>query len=114
MVEYIEKLKIPLRIQSNVREISVNQKTKIPGYNNRVWFSRRAIINTIALKNLTEQYRGTYASNERMFIVHTKDLQPVSMEFLMHDSGIHYYEPPKKDVVFLNTASKDREVFSKR
>ena len=30
--------------------MSVNQKEKISGYNRRVWFSRRAITNTIVLK----------------------------------------------------------------
>ena len=32
----------------------------------------------------------------------------------MHDSGLHYYEPPKKNAVFLNTVSKNKEGFSKR
>ena len=36
------------------------------------------------------------------------------MEFLMHGSGIHYYEPPKKDLLFLNTVSKNKEGFIKR
>ena len=36
------------------------------------------------------------------------------MEFLMHDSGLDYYELPKKDLVFLNTVSKDKLGFSKR
>ena len=36
------------------------------------------------------------------------------MEFLMNGSGIHYYEPPKNDLVFLNTVSKNKEGFIKR
>ena len=35
------------------------------------------------------------------------------MEFRMHDSGIHYCEPTKKDLVFLNTVSKNKEGFIK-
>ena len=31
----------------------------------------------------------------------------------MHYSGIHYNEPTKKDLVFLNTVSKNKEGFSK-
>ena len=36
LVEDIEKVNMPLRIQSNGGEMSVNQKAKIPGYNKRV------------------------------------------------------------------------------
>ena len=36
------------------------------------------------------------------------------MEFLMHSSGIHYYKPPKNDLLFLNTVFKNKEVLSKR
>ena len=37
-----------------------------------------------------------------------------NMGFIIHDSVLHYYEPTKKDLVFLNTASKNNEGFSKR
>ena len=48
-----------------------------------------------------------------MFIVHREGLGLPNMEFLMHDSGICYYEPTKKDLVLLNTVSKNKEGFSK-
>ena len=32
----------------------------------------------------------------------------------MHDSGLYYYEPTNKDLVFLNTVSKNKQVFSER
>ena len=32
----------------------------------------------------------------------------------MRDSGLHYYEPTKKDLVVLNTVSKNKEVFSNK
>ena len=51
LVEDINKIKGILRIQSNGGEISVNKKSKIPGYNKRVWFSRRDITNIIEPKN---------------------------------------------------------------
>ena len=53
LVEDIKKVKVTLMIQSNDEEFSVNNKTKISGYNKRVWFSRRDITNIIGLKNLT-------------------------------------------------------------
>ena len=36
------------------------------------------------------------------------------MDFILHISGLHYYEPPKKDLVLFNTVSKKKEMFSKR
>ena len=79
-----------------------------------MWFRRRYITNIIALKNLTEQYRVIYDSNDQMLIVHREVAGLLNMEFLMHHLGLHYYEPPKKDLVFLNTVSKNKEYFSKR
>ena len=32
----------------------------------------------------------------------------------MHDSGLHYYEPTNKYLIFLNTVSKNKECYSKR
>ena len=51
LVEDIKKVKRLLRIQSNGKESFVNQKVKIPGYYERVWFSRRDITNIKGLKN---------------------------------------------------------------
>ena len=93
--------------------MSIHKKAKIPGYKRRVWFRRRDITNTIALKNLTEQYRVTCDRNDQMFIVHRERVDLPKMEFLMHDSGLHYYEPPKKDLLTLNTVSRNNEGFSK-
>ena len=50
LVEDIKKVKRPFSIQSNGGKFSVNQKAKIPGYNKRVWLSRRSVTNIIMLK----------------------------------------------------------------
>jgi len=42
----------------------VTHKTKMPGYRKTVWFSKRAITNIIALRNLIQQYRVTYDSDD--------------------------------------------------
>ena len=70
MVEDIKKIKGPLRIHSNGGEMSVDQKAKIPRYNKRMWFIRRAITVIIAPKRLTEQYIVIYDSNDQMHILH--------------------------------------------
>ena len=36
------------------------------------------------------------------------------MESIINDSGIHHYKLTRKDLLFLNTVSKNKEVFSKR
>ena len=69
--------------------MSVNQKAKISGYYEKVWFSRRYITNIITLKNLTEKYRVTYNSNDHMFIVHREEAEKPNMKFLMQDSGLN-------------------------
>ena len=69
-VEYIKKLNRPLRIQINGGEMSINQKENILGCNRRVWFSRKAITNIIALNNITGHYRVTYYSNDHMSSVY--------------------------------------------
>ena len=53
LVEDIKKVRVTLRIQSNGGEISVNKKSKIHGYNRRVWFSRRDITTIIFMKKIT-------------------------------------------------------------
>ena len=98
LVEYVQKLKEPLRIQINDIYISANQKSNIPGYNKKVWFIRRTINNIIAFKNLTEEYRVTYDNNDLMFVVHREEAGIPSMEFLMHDSIMHYYERRRKNI----------------
>ena len=47
----------------------INHKSKIPGYNNKEWFSIEDTTNIISLKNLTEQYSVTYNKNDQIFIV---------------------------------------------
>jgi hypothetical protein len=48
----------------------VSCKASISGYNKNVWFIARAITNIIALRNLIDQYRITYDSDDLMFAVH--------------------------------------------
>ena len=88
--------------------MSVNQKEKIPEYNKRVCFIRRSITNIITLKKITEQYIATYDINYQMSIVNREGSFLSNMGFLIHDSGLHYCEPPRTDLVFLNTVSKNK------
>ena len=48
-----------------------------------------------------------------MFIVHREGSVLPNMEFLMNNSGLNYYEPPNKDLLFLNTIYINKEGLSK-
>ena len=61
-------------------------------------------------KKLTEKYRVTYSINGQMFIVHREEAGQPCMEFLMHNSGFNYYEPPKNYLSFLKFSLKKRKV----
>jgi hypothetical protein len=40
-----------------------------------------------------KQYRVTYDSNDQMFVVHREPDGKPDMEFRMHKSGLHYFDP---------------------
>jgi hypothetical protein len=93
----------------------VTRKAMMEGYNKTVWFSTRAITNIIALSNFIDQYRVTYDNDYLMFVVHRESESKPNMEFKMHKSGIHYYDPRKEHhVTFVNTVSENKTRFTKR
>jgi hypothetical protein len=76
------------------------------GYNKTVWFSTRAITKIIALCNLIDQYRIINDSDDLMFVVHRESESKPNMEFKIHKSGLHYYDPRKEHhLTFVNTVS---------
>ena len=48
----------------------VTHKAKMAGYHKNIYFSKRAITNIIALRNIIHQYQVYYDSDDKMFIVH--------------------------------------------
>jgi hypothetical protein len=49
-----------------------------------------------------------------MFVVH-RDLEgKPDMEFWMHESGLHYFNPRDSEFTFINTVSKNKAGFTKR
>jgi hypothetical protein len=70
-------------------------KATMEGYNKVVWFITRAIANVIALRNLIDQYRVTYDSDNSMFVIHRESESKPNMEFKMHKSRLNYYDPRK-------------------
>ena len=69
-VEKTMRSSTTMRLKSNGSLMVVHCKATLNGYHNKVWFSRQAITNILALSNLIKQYHVTYDSNELMFVVH--------------------------------------------
>jgi hypothetical protein len=114
LVRKTSKSKSSMRLKSNGGTMAVSCKATLPGYKKSVWFSTRAITNSIALHNLIEQYRITYDIDDLMFVVHRESESKSNMEFRMHKSGLHYYDPRKEaHLTFVNTVSKNKEGFTK-
>ena len=103
-----------MQININSVTIVVTYKAKMAGYHKTIWFSKRAITNIIALINIIQQYQVTYDSEENMFIFHLEAEDKSNMEFRMHKSGLHYYEPRNKHFSFINTVSGNKEGYTQR
>jgi hypothetical protein len=116
LVENIHNTADTMRLKSNGGSMVVGKKATIRGYKKEVWFSKDAITNIISLSNLIQQYRVTYDSNDLMFIVHREPGTP-NMEFRMHESGLHYYDPRKmknEQMAFVSTVAENMSRFTKR
>jgi hypothetical protein len=84
LVSKTRKFATRMRLKSNGGTMVVTRKDTMPGYNKDVWFSTRAITNIITLSNLIQQYRVTYDSDDKMFVVHRESQGKPNMEFRMH------------------------------
>jgi hypothetical protein len=62
----------------------------VPGYHQEVWYSPDTICNIVGLCNLKRQYDKSDA-----FIVHRDSVEKPNMEFCMHSSGLHFFDPSK-------------------
>jgi hypothetical protein len=104
-----------MRLKSNGGTMVVNRKATMDVYNKTVWLSTRSITNIIALRNLIDQYPITYDSDDLMFVVHQESESKPNMEFKMHKSGLHYYDPRKEHHLnSVNTVSENKTGFTKR
>jgi hypothetical protein len=115
LVSKISKSRCNMRLKSNGGTMVVTRKATMEGYNKTVWFITRAITNIIALRNLIDQYRITYESDDLMFVVHRELESKPNMELKMHKIGLHYYYPRKgHHLTFVNTVSENKTGFTKR
>ncbi len=79
-----------------------------------VWYNKKATTNILSLSNVIKQYQVTYDSNNQMFVVHHDPEGKPGMEFQMHKSRLHYFNPRDSEFTFVNTVSKNKAGFTKR
>jgi hypothetical protein len=118
-----------MRLTSNGGTMVPTKKATMAGYHADVWYDRNAITNILALSNAIKQYRVTYDSEDQMFVVHRESANKPNMEFLMHESGLHYYNPRNmttknihndanlgsdKNFIFGETVSGNKKGFTQR
>jgi hypothetical protein len=103
-----------MRLKSNGGTMVVTHKAEMAGYHAHVWYSKEAITNILALSNVIKQYRVTYDSDTQTFVVHRESESKPNMEFWMHESGLHYYDPWNEELMFITTVSGNKEGSTKR
>ena len=94
--------------------MEVKKQAIMPGYHMQVWYNKKAITNILSLSNMIKQYQVTYDSNDQMFVVHCDSEGKPDMEFWMHKSGLHYFNPRDSEFAFVNTVSENKAGFTKR
>ena len=113
-MEKTTKSKTKMRPNINGGTIKVSQRSMVNGYHNSVWFSENATANIIVLINLRLQYLVTCRSDDMMFIVHRESEIKPKIQFIMHESGLHYFDRRDQEFTFVNTISDNKEGFTAR
>ena len=86
----------------------------MPGYNYDTWYSKDSIASIISLKNMIRQYRVTYDSDDKTFVVHREASALTDMEFRMDKSGVHVFYPEDiNNLVLMNTVEENMKAFTK-
>jgi hypothetical protein len=84
-----------LRLATNTGILMVNQKTKIPGYDNEIWFSNEGIANVLSFVHTLDSGLDITYKKPSVFTLKRKKFngQP-DMVCRLHHSGLHYWEDP--------------------
>jgi hypothetical protein len=81
--------------------ITARRTASIIGYNQKVWYCKKAATNILGLHNLTKQFRVTYDSDDQHFVVdRTPDGLP-AMLISLHSCGFYYYTPPRRGAFYI-------------
>ena len=70
----VRKYNIKFKVKGNGGTMLVNLRSKIPGYDQTMWFSNKEITKIVSLKDMTKLYRVIYGGNNESFIVYRKEV----------------------------------------
>ncbi len=111
MLTDICKASTQARLKSNGGTIVTHQA------GNSWWIQATCVVSStstgfriLSLANLRMQYRVTYDSDHRCFVVHREN-GCSDMHFVEHASGLHIYEP-MGGMTFVTTVAGNKELFS--
>ena len=92
----LHKFQNNLQLATNAGVLMVNQKAKIPGYDNEIWFSEEGIANVLSFKHaLNSGLDISYNRPAKQFVLARREFNGhPDMVFRMHDSWLHYWEDP--------------------
>ncbi len=85
----------------------------VKNYNKPVWFSKKAIANIFLLKIMKRQYRVTYDSLAKSFLVHQKGSGLQDIIFQEHTNGLHFFDPQQADCAFVEMVESNMKLFLK-
>jgi hypothetical protein len=114
LVESTFKSSHSMRIKRNGGTMEVEKKQSCQDIMCTYGIVKKAITNILSLSNVIKQYRVTYDSNDQMFVVHREPEGKPDMEFRMHKSELHYFDPRNSEFIFVNTVSENKAGFTKR
>jgi hypothetical protein len=114
LVSNVRRAPESLTLKSNGGELIVSHIADVSDYDEPVWFSKRAIANIFALKNMKKQYKVTYDSEEESFLVHRESSGLPNLAFKEHGNGLHFFDPRTADFAFVETVESNMQLFSKR
>ena len=109
LVESTFKSSHSMRLKSNGGTMKVKKQAIMPGYHAHVWYNKKAITNILSLSKVIKQYHVTYDSNDQMFVVHHELEGKLDMEFWMHESGLHYFDPRDSELILLILSPRIRQ-----
>jgi hypothetical protein len=102
-----------LNLETNGGTVVIHNKAELPGFHAPVWYDTNAVTNILSFRNLIKQYPISYDSDNTMFVVHRESDGKRNMEFRMHKSGLHYFDPRRtasNDDVTTIPAATDAEI----
>jgi len=110
LVESTFKSSHSMRLKSNGgTSMEVKKQAIMPGYHAHIWYNKKKITNILSLSNVIKQYCVMYDSNNQMFVVHREPEGKPDMEFRMHKSGLHYFDPRDSEFFLLILSPRIRQ-----